>query len=645
MRKSIATVTLSGTLEEKLAAAAQVGFDGVEIFENDLVNCASSPAEIRRRASDLGLRIEMYQPFRDFEAIPAELLARNLRRAQGKFELMRALGTDLLLVCSNVSAATIDDDALAAAQLHQLATLAAGHGIRIAYEALAWGRHVRDYLHSWRIVAAADHPNLGLCLDSFHILSLPRPVAVDPAGIRDLPGDKLFFLQLADAPRLRMDVLQWSRHYRCFPGQGGFDLVGLLEAVVATGYRGPLSLEVFSDVFRQADAERTATDGMRSLLLLEDALRLRLRRHGQPRVRERGPELELQALPAAAELDGFAFVELAVDPLSELAAERLLAGLGFAREGRHRSKPVQLWRQGDARVLLNRTRSDAPEWHRGDATVAAIAVESRDPARSAERARTLLAPAVPRRYGEGEADLPAAAAPDGTLVFFCRTNPTDASSWLGDFRTGATHPAAPGNGHDPGHNHGDDQREDVTATDHLNLSQPPHAFDEASLIFQAVLGLTPRDSEEVADPYGLIRSRALASSGRGVRLILNVPLLGGGKLPETAELQHVAFACPDVFAIVRRLRAGGLPTLPISANYYDDLAARLELDASLLDAMRAHGVLYDRSEEGDFLHCYTAMLGRRVFFEIVQRTGGYDGYGAPNTPARMAAQYRQPSMA
>jgi 4-hydroxyphenylpyruvate dioxygenase len=625
MRKSIATVTLSGTLEEKLTAAAQVGFDGVEIFESDLVNCASSPAAVRRRAEDLGLRIELYQPFRDFEAVPPAALARNLRRAERKFQLMNELGADLLLVCSSVSAAATDDDAIAAEQLHRLAEQAARHGIRIAYEALAWGRHVNDYLHAWRIVRAAAHPNLGLCLDSFHILSRP----VDPWGVRALPGEKIFFLQLADAPRMRIDVLQWSRHYRCFPGQGRFDLPGLLEAIVAAGYQGPLSLEVFNDVFRQADAERTATDGMRSLLTLEDTLRRRLQT--PQRTVQQGHRLELRELPPPVEPTGFAFVEMAVDPLSEMAAERLLEEMGFVRAGRHRSKPVQMWRQGDARVLLNRTHPDAGEWHRGDARVSAIAVESPQPARSAQRAEALLASPIPRKRGPGEADLTAVAAPDGTSVFFCRTDARDSAGWLGDF-----HPLAM---LDPS------QTPEITGIDHVALSQPPYSFDEATLFYQSVFGLRQRDSEEVADPYGLVRSRAMASASNHLRLVLNVPLLGGGQLPETAALQHVAFACTDIFAAARHMRARSLPILPIPANYYDDLAARVDLDSSLLDAMREHDVLYDRSQSGEFYHFYTVMLGRRVFFELVQRLGDYDGYGAVNTPVRMAAQYRNTAMA
>src|SRR3954447_5673977 len=307
MRRSIATVCLSGTLEDKLTAAAAAGFDAVELFEPDLVNAPQSPAEVRRRCADLGLEIALYQPLRDVEALPDEHFAASLRRAERKFAVMEQLGADTVLACSNVSPHAIDDDDLAATQLRTLAERAADRGIRIAYEALAWGRHVREYDHAWRIVRAADHPNLGTCLDSFHILSR----GTDPAGIRDIPGEKIFFLQLADAPELVMDVLQWSRHYRCFPGQGGFDLPAFLGHVLAAGYDGPLSLEVFNDVFRQADPGRMAVDAMRSLLLLEDEL------------------------PPAAALRGYAFAELAVAPERAAGLERLLIAMGFRHAGQH----------------------------------------------------------------------------------------------------------------------------------------------------------------------------------------------------------------------------------------------------------------------------------------------------------------------
>jgi 4-hydroxyphenylpyruvate dioxygenase len=620
MQRCIATISLSGTLEEKLSAAARAGFDAVEIFEGDLIACRLPPAEVRLRAADLGLGIMLYQPFRDYEAVPESLLERNLRRAEHKFELMAALGATTLLVCSNVSPTAIDDDARAAGQLRRLADRADRHGMRIAYEALAWGRHISSYHRAWRLVSAADHPRLGICLDSFHILSRGD----DSTGIRDIPGEKIFFLQLADAP-LHMDTLAWSRHYRCFPGQGGFDLSGFAADVLASGYGGPWSLEVFNDVFRQADAERTAVDGMRSLLILEESL---APQDGSGRC---SAPVTLADLPAPADLPGYAFVEIGVDALIEPAAEQVLRGLGFARAGLHRTKPVQLWQQAGARVLVNRSRGEDAERSRGDALVSAIAVESHDPGQSARRARALLAPAIPRSLGPDEAELTAVAAPDGTSVFFCQTDNEGRAGWLGDFRLPA--PAHPGD------------RPLLTAVDHVALSQPFDYFDEAALFYRSLLGMHPQASQEVASPYGLVRSRAVCSAGGGVRLVLNVPLLGGGRLPETAAYQHVAFACPDIFAAAQAVRSAGIPTLPVPGNYYDDLAARFDLDAAATGPLRELGVLYDRdSRGGEFLHFYTLMLGQRLFFEIVQRRGGYDGYGAPNPPVRMAAQLHQAAM-
>jgi hypothetical protein len=139
-----------------------------------------------------------------------------------KFDVMAELGTDLILVCSSVSPDAVDDDDRIAEQLHALAARAAERGLRVSYEALAWGRFVNTYERSWEIVRRADHPALGLCVDSFHVLSRDVPTH----AIETIPAEKIFFLQLADAPTLPMDVLYWSRHYRCFPGQGDLDVAG-----------------------------------------------------------------------------------------------------------------------------------------------------------------------------------------------------------------------------------------------------------------------------------------------------------------------------------------------------------------------------------------------------------------------------------
>jgi 4-hydroxyphenylpyruvate dioxygenase len=609
-------------LEDKLAAAAAAGFDGVEIFEPDLIASPWSPARVRERCADLGLTVDLYQPFRDFDDVRPEVLQANLRRADRKFAVMEQLGTDLILVCSSVSPDAVDDDDRIAEQLHTLASRAGGRGLRVSYEALAWGRFVNTYDRSWDIVRRADHPALGLCVDSFHILSRGS----DPAGIADIPGEKLFFLQLADAPHMDMDVLQWSRHYRLFPGQGAFDLPAFLGYVLAAGYTGPLSLEIFNDVFRQSDPARAAIDALRSLIALQEATTPRL----PAPVRER---VALVNLPPAPGLRGHAFVELAVDAQSAPSVGHTLTALGFTRTGAHRSKPVQLWTQGDARVLLNAMTGEP------GGAIAALGIETVDPTAAAGRAEALLAPLLPRLRGPAEADLAAVAAPDGTSVFFCGAGTNASSGWRADFTqvsdpdsaaTSTTSPTDPAG-----------TASAVSHIDHVGLTQPFDHFDEAALFYRSVLGLRPQHASEVAAPFGLVRNLAVADPDKTLRICLSVTVLRGGTggVP-VPDIQHVAFATDDVIGLARAARAAGAPLLGVPENYYDDLDARLAPPTALLVAMRELGVLYDRDAEGEFMHFYTEVLGSRVFFEVVQRVGGYEGYGEVNSPVRIAAHRR-----
>lgn len=602
MKTSIATVCLSGALRDKLAAAAAAGFDGVELFEPDLVAAPESPEEIRALAERLGLALDLYQPMRDVEGVAPAEFARVLRRAEAKFALMQRLGMDTVLCCSNVATATLDDDAVSAAQLRALGELAAGYGVRIAYEALAWGRFVDDYRRAWRIAERADHPAVGICLDSFHVLSRGH----DPAGIAQIPGDRIFFLQLADAPALSMDVLSWSRHHRLFPGEGAFDLADFTRRVLDAGYSGPLSLEVFNDTFRQTDPVRTARQARRSLRWLEDAVAAR----GAAGARI-SPTLE--PLTPVAPPRGFDFVEITAEDTSPL--EQLLQLAGFTARGKHRTKAVTLWSAGRARVILNEqhARDLAPHL-----SAFGLAVDDVD-AQSA-RARELEAPQAYRRTYAQEHALPAVVAPDGTQVYWAQESEAD-PDWVAEFEHG-----------DPPH------PSPVTGIDHVSLTQPWQVVDESMLFYPAVFGLGSMSRTDIAGPRGLVQSRVLGTPDGAVRIPLNVapPIVTERGLAGGAD-QHVAFRCDDVVSLARAARARGLRVLTIPQNYYDDLAARVELRADRIALLRSLDLVYDRDEEGEYLHFYTATVGQ-VFVEFVERIDGYEGFGAGNAPVRLAAQ-------
>lgn len=644
MRTSIATVCLSGTLAEKMRAAADAGFDGIEIFEQDLVVSPHTPAQIRRRAAELGLSLDLYQPFRDLDGVEEDVFRDGLRRLEAKLGVAQELGIDTMLLCTNVGTATVDDDGLCADQLRRAGDLAAEYGIRLAYEALAWGRFVNDFEHAARIVRMADHPNVGTCLDSFHILSR----GWDPAPIEDLDAQTVLFVQLADAPLLSMDVLSWSRHHRVFPGQGGFDLVDFMVHLHRCGYDGPVSLEIFNDSFRQADVARTAVDGLRSLRWLEDRTLARLVELGEAdpgdvlvqgreeaigtadgagRSDGSGPTgagpLELRALPPAVQPEDWGFVELRTGRLGETS--RVLHQLGFALGGHHRSKEgVQLWTQGEARVVV----ADLGPTGQG-AGLAGLAFEVPDIEAADARAHLLGARRVERSRRSDEQDLRGVFAPDGTEIFFCPQEEGQVPSWALEFGLEASQgPAQQGPG--------------ITGIDHVNTAQPWQHRDEAVLFFTALLGLQAQEPQDVPGPAGLVRSQVMRSSDDSIRMPLNVA-------PEDAEQsasmgavypEHVAFACRDIEGVARRAAQRGLDRLPVPANYYADLQARFGLDDDRVAELRELGLLYDRDDSGELLHFYTGTLGG-VFFEVLERLGGYRGYGAADAPVRLAAQYRR----
>ncbi|RFU44049.1 bifunctional sugar phosphate isomerase/epimerase/4-hydroxyphenylpyruvate dioxygenase family protein [Paraburkholderia sp. DHOC27] len=622
MQRSIATVSISGTLVEKLTAIQAAGFDGVEIFENDLLYFDGSPADVRRIAADLGLKIMLFQPFRDFEGVSPERLVRNLDRVKRKFDLMHELGTDRILVCSSVAPDTIGDDALIVEQLDALARAAQEAGVFAGYEALAWGRHVNSYRHAWRLVNEVNHANLGLVLDSFHTLSINDPVD----EIASIPGERITFVQIADAPKLVMDVLEWSRHYRCFPGQGDFDVAGFTARVMETGYQGPLSLEIFNDGFRAAPTAATAADGHRSLLFLEEQTRTKLNERGEP-----APQL-YQPPPAPAHI-GFQFLEFAVDGAARGKLADWLGKLQFHRAGQHRSKDVTLYQHGNASLVLNAEADSFAsaffQQHGLSLCASALRV---DVARLAfERAAGFGYTPFSGQVGPNERVLPAVRAPDGSLNYFVDETPNAPTLFQADFvleqAAPSTHAAL------------------LRDIDHVVLSLPADALDTWVLYFRTALGFEAEPSWLVPDPYGLVRSRALRSRDGSVRIALNASLDRHTAVAEALHtyrgsgLNHVAFSSGNIFAALPQFVAAGLPILRIPRNYYEDLAARYALPDDTLEALRANNILYDRDEHGgEFFHAYTEPLDQRFFLEIVQRKGGYDGYGAANAAVRLAAQ-------
>jgi 4-hydroxyphenylpyruvate dioxygenase len=619
MKTSIATACLSGDLSEKLQAIAGAGFRGVEILESDLLSYNGTPADIAKELADLGLTPITFQPFQDFEGMPEPQRLRTFDRAERKFDLMQELGCEQLIVCSNVSPESLGGIDRAAADFRELGDRAAKRGLRVGFEASAWGRHINEYRDAWEVVRRTDHRAIGLVLDTFHIFA--RKTDLEP--LRSIPGDRIFLVQLADAPWLNMDVLSWSRHFRCFPGQGEMPILEFMQVLGETGYDGELSLEIFNDQFSGGSPRSIAVDGQRSLIYLFDQLRAK---NGKA-------AFDLPAMPPRTKCLGVEFIEFAVDERIAGELGRFFSGIGFRNVGQHKSKAVTRWSQGSINLVINQEKEGFAHSHyiMHGPSVCAIGLKVENATKAIDRAVKLCDTPFRQKVGPRELEIPAMRGVGGSLLYFLDPTSKLASVW--DIEFDCIKPV------------GGNAEAGLTVVDHI--SQSMHYEDMLSwlLFYTSLLDVRKSPQVDIRDPGGIVRSQVVETADGALRITMNASqsqrtqssrflneYFGSG-------VQHIAFNTNDIVATVQKMKANGVAILNIPENYYDDLEARVDLPAERLEVLKANNILYDKDHDGEYLQVYTESFKDLFFIEIVERRG-YRGFGAINAPIRLASQSR-----
>jgi len=219
----------------------------------DLTSHSGGEAAAIAAVKASGLRVTGFQVLRDFEGLSGHLHDYKVDVAKAMLSMCHAVGSRLLLVSSSASVHATGDPEALARDLAKLATLAVPLGVRIAYEALSWGRHVSEYPQAWDIVERANRSNLGLALDSFHLFASATP----QQELDYVFPDRIFLVQLADfmwqEVRSPEEKINTARHFRVFPGEGvhGDGVAELVRRLDRMGYRGDYSFEVFNDDYVQ----------------------------------------------------------------------------------------------------------------------------------------------------------------------------------------------------------------------------------------------------------------------------------------------------------------------------------------------------------------------------------------------------------
>lgn len=621
MQTSIATMSIVGDLRDKLVAIANAGFDGIEIFEQDFIAYAGSPSEIGGMVRDHGLRIDLFQPVRDFEGLPEPLRRKAFDRVERRFDMMAELGTELLLIGSSTHPQAMGGIDRLAADFAELGERAAARGMRVGYEARGWGSFISDYRDAWEVVRRAGHPAIGLILDSFHTLARK----IDPRAISAIPADRIFHVQLSDAPAIQMDLQYLSRHFRGMPGEGDLPLEDFMRAVASTGYDGVYSLEILNDRSRVSSARMAALDGYRSLIYLGDQVR-----RADPRV-----HIDVPDMPPKGRVHGVEFVEFTANDSEAQDLGKMLTALGFSPVARHIAKSVTLWRQGDINLVVNTEQEgfahSAYVMHGTSVCDIGLMVENADA--TEERARLLGANLFSQPIGAGELEIPAVRGVGGSVLHFLDRRSELREVWDREFRSLGADAPETGVG--------------LTRIDHIAQVMKHEDMLTWTLFYNSIFEIGKAPEVDVADPGGIVHSRALQSDDGALRLTLNGVdthrTFAGQFVSDSfgSSVQHLAFACGDIFQTARKLRENGFETLPISGNYFEDIEARFGLDPDLVASLKGANILYDEDGRGGaYFQLYSRPYGDGFFFEVVERRGGYNGYGAPNAPYRTAALKR-----
>jgi sugar phosphate isomerase/epimerase len=236
--------------EQRIEAAHAGGFDSTSLFPYEVHRARRegvTDAELRARFEDAGVRVAVIDPLARWLPtwsspgdLPADDPAHGDLGPDEVFAMAVAFGADLISVLALYDppvSAQVGGPAFAA-----LCDRAAEHGLRLQLEFIP-GTGIHDLTAAWEIVRAADRPNGGVLLDTWHFFRSDSSFDL----LEELPADRIFGLQIEDAPaEFPTDPAHESLHGRLLPGEGGLDLQRFIAAVAdkVPPLTGP---EVFSD--------------------------------------------------------------------------------------------------------------------------------------------------------------------------------------------------------------------------------------------------------------------------------------------------------------------------------------------------------------------------------------------------------------
>lgn len=336
-------------------------------------------------------------------------------------------------------------------------------------------------------------------------------------------------------------------------------------------------------------------------------------------------------------LDGFEFVEYAATERGVL--EPVFEMMGFAHVARHRSKQVDLWRQGEINFILNYEKGSPAYFHAEEhgPSACGMAFRVKDAAYAYNRALDLGAQPIDIRVGPMELKLPAIRGIGGAIIYLIDRYDEGLSIYDIDFHylDGVDrHPQGCG----------------LKQIDHLTHNVYRGRMDYWAAYYEKLFNFREIRFFDIKGEYTGLRSRAMTAPDGKIRIPLNEEAGGEGQIEEYLMqyngegIQHIAFSCDDLPACWDRLKALGMPFMsPPPATYYEMLEDRLPGHGEPVAELQSRGILLDGStRDGSprlLLQIFSETLIGPIFFEFIQRKED-EGFGEGNFQALFESMER-----
>lgn len=617
MKFSLTTDLTEGEIVDKLIEIAGAGFDSVELNISDLELSLQQNQNIKKLCEDINLAICLLKCSEKFYGLIETDKNQSLNYLQKNLEVTQEIGANTLALSISRLKDHFKSMEGLCDYLNEASNYAGKIGLRIALQDAPWTPILSNGPTVIDLIKKISCANLGFIINSSQCLA----DGTQAARLRDIPKNKIFLAQLSDSARFgnRTDGT-WTTS-RLLPGEGVLNIESFVKILSRIGYKGPWSISN-PYWFKLKPRKNFSQDAFRSLVSLLDEV-------AKSEVNISKP---LQDLPSKVQVTGFEFIEFSVEKKTHKEIKNILASMAFRLEKTHKTKKVELWRQGSINVVLNLEM----EGHAGEAfiqngpCVCDMGVRVKDARQTVQRAMMLGTPSFSQRLGDGELNIPAIKAGGANVVHFIDEKSNAHRVWDIEFVPVATSEYPQPSG--------------LRRIDHVAQTMKHDEMRSWLTYYLSNFDMQKSDVIDINDPSGLIMSQAISSPEGEVRLNLNGALdqktFAGSFLKNdaVAGVQHIAFTTDDIFETSEKLNLMGFERLIIPEDYYESLEADFKLDKDFKNRLKDNQILYDRDDKGEYFQIYSLPFWNGFFFEIVQRSGRFDGYGARNASTRLIAQ-------